>query len=76
MQDVSPKPYNTISRAALSSQASSSSAVRLFSELGAIEGRFWQPFLDCTFETTDTIRVYLKTHLKGNILLQKGALHP
>lgn len=72
----SPRIFNTVARAALSSQASSASAERLFSDLGRLEGRQRQTMLSGTIEMTETIRVFVQTRLQGCTRPQRGLLHP
>ena len=72
----SPKAFNRLAKAAIASQASTASAERLFSDLGATEGRQRQSLLSSTISMTETIRVYVQTCLKDNTLPQSGILHP
>ena len=73
---VSPLPFNKVIRAALSSQASSASAERLFSDLGRTEGRQRQTSLTSTLEMTELVRNYVNTELRGLQMPQTGLLHP
>ena len=73
---ASPRIFNTIARAALSSQGSSASAERLFSDLGRLEGRQRQTMLSGTLEMTETIRVFVQSRLQDCICPQRGLLHP
>lgn len=76
MSFVSPRPFNNIIRAALSSQASSASAERLFSDLGRLEGRQRQSTLSSTLEMNETIRVFVQMHLSSYVTPQVGRTHP
>lgn len=76
IQLIGSKSFNKNCRGALSSQTSSAIAERLFSDLGVMERRQRQYMLDCTLEMSETIRVYIQTHLQDNILPQKVTLHP
>lgn len=73
---ISPVPFNQLARAALSSQASSASAERLFSDLGRKEGNQCQSILSGTLEMTALIRTYVANEIKALVLPQKGLLHP
>lgn len=73
---ISPVPCNKVARTSLLSQASSDSAERLFSDLGRLEGRQRQSILSSTLEMTETIRVYSRLSVQGNVLPQTGVLHP
>lgn len=78
-QDASamgPVAFNKIAKAALSSQASSASAERLFSDLGRLEGRERQSLLSSSLEMTATIRNYVNMRLKDADGIQTGLLHP
>lgn len=73
---ISPVPFNTIARAALSSQASSAPAERLFSDLGRREGNQSQSLLSSTLEMSEMIRVFVCNELKNAPLHQNGLMHP
>lgn len=73
---MGPVAFNKIAKAALSSQASSASAGRLFSDLGRLEGRKSQSLLSSSLEITEIIRNYVKMSLKGANGAQTGLLHP
>ena len=73
---MGPVAFNKIAKAALSSQASSASAERLFSDLGRLEGRERQSILSSSLEMTETIRNYVNMSIKTGNDVQKGLLHP
>ena len=72
---ISPVPFNKVARACLSSQASSASAERLFSNLGRMEGRERQSMLSSTLEMTEMIRVFVYSRVEDIRNKPKGLLH-
>ena len=60
---ISPLPFNIIAKACLSSQASSASSERLFSDLGRLEGAFCQTLLSTTLQMKETIRLFVRAEL-------------
>lgn len=73
---TSPLAFNKLAKASLSSQASSSSAERLFSNLGRSEGRERQATLNSTLEMTEMIRGFMKMQIEDTVTVQRGLLHP
>ena len=76
MTYASPLDFNKLSRSALSSQASSESAERLFSDLDRIEGFFCQSMLSSTVKMKEIIRAYVNLRLKDHFRPQNNTLHP
>ena len=76
MTYASPLAFNKLARSALSSQASSASAERLFSDLGRMEGRFCQSILSSAVEMKEIIRAYVNLRLKDHFRPQNNTLHP
>lgn len=72
---VSPRTFNIITRAALSSQASSESVECVFSNLERLEGRQRQSTLSSTLEMQKTIRVFVHMNQRSNILPRTGRTH-
>lgn len=73
---MGPVAFNKIAKAALSSQASSASVERLFSDLGRLDGRERQSLLSSSLEMTETTRNYVNMSLKDENHVKKGLLHP
>lgn len=73
---ISPVPFNMIARAALSKQASSAPAERLFSDLGRKEGNQSQSLLSSTLEMKEMIRAFVGNEIRDIRLGQNGLLHP
>ena len=73
---LSPVPFNKVAKASFSSQASSASAERLFSDLGRQEGRSGQSNLSFSLEMNTTIRAYVRAHIRDSNAVQTGLVHP
>lgn len=73
---TSPLSFNKVARALLSSQASSASAERLFSNLGRTEGRERQSMLSSTLEMTQMIRSFALMRMEDICGPQNGLLSP
>lgn len=73
---ISPKPFNLVAKACLSSQASSAAAERLFSDLGKFEGNQAQEQLTSTLEMRELIRMFVLSETVELRLQQSGVLHP
>lgn len=73
---TSPLAFNTVARAFLSTQASSASAERLFSDLGRTEGRERQSLMSSTLEMTEMIRVFVNMDIEDSTLPQRGLQNP
>ena len=73
---MGPVAFNKITRASLSSQASSASTERLLSHLGRFEGREMQCLLSSSLEMTETIQNYVRICLKNADGIRTGLLHP
>ena len=71
-----PVPFKKVAKAALSSQASSAAAERLFSDLGRYEGRARYSTMTSPLEMTNTIRALVLSHLRNSMDLQTGLFHP
>lgn len=74
-QMISPVPFNLVAQAALSSQASSAAAERVFSDLGRIEGSQRQSLLSGTLEMTEVIRGFVTNELSKQTDRQTSLLH-
>lgn len=71
-----PIAFNKVAKAALSSQASSASAEKLFSSLSRSEGRARQSTLTSTLKLTEMIRSFRKTQVEDTLMPPRGLLHP
>ena len=74
---ISPLPFNRIAKAAMSSQASSASAERLFSDLGRMEGDQRQSLLSGTMEMAAVVRHFAIDFIRQvRPAVQSNLLHP
>ena len=73
---ISPKPFNMVAQACLSSQASSAAAERLFGDLGKSEGNQAQEQLTSTIEMRELIRMFVLSETVELKLPQTGMIHP
>lgn len=73
---INPKPFNCISRAEISAQASSASAEHLLSGVGGNEGFQRQSLLSGTLEMTEVIRGCVVSDIAALQRPQHTLFHP